>query len=65
MTAEKLREQSVEELHLLLEESKRELFNMRVRSTTKELTDPNQIPMKKRDIARINTILTEKARQAG
>ena len=65
VTAEKLRDQSLEELHMLLAETKKDLFTMRVRSTTKELTDPNQIPMKKREIARIHTILTEKAHKAG
>lgn len=61
---EKLREQSTQELTMLLEEAKHDLFRLRVRSTTKELINPNEIPMKKREIARIKTILTEKTRQA-
>lgn len=58
--AKHLREQSVEDLELRLEETKHDLFRMRVRQTTKELVNTNDIREKRREIARILTILTEK-----
>ena len=64
VTAKHLREQSVEDLELRLEESKRDLFRLRVRQTTKELVNTNELREKRREIARILTILAEKASAA-
>ena len=64
VTAKHLREQSVEDLELRLEESKRDLFGLRVRQTTKELVNTNELREKRREIARILTILAEKASAA-
>lgn len=58
--AAQMREQSIEELELRLNEAKKELFGLRVKATTKELTDPTQIRFKRREIARITTILGQK-----
>ncbi|MEQ8822245.1 MAG: 50S ribosomal protein L29 [Sumerlaeia bacterium] len=55
-----LRELDVTELNERLNEVKKELFNLRVQATTKELTDVNGISAKKREVARINTILAQK-----
>jgi len=60
VTAKHLREQSLEDLELRLEETKRDLFRLRVRQTTKELVNTNELRLKRREIARILTILTEK-----
>ena len=63
-SAESLREQTLEDLQVILEEAKRDLFNYRVQATTKELTNPNLIKVKRREIARINTIITQKIKDA-
>lgn len=63
LTAKSLREQPVEDLELRLDETKREMFNLRLKATTKELTDPSGINKRRRDIARINTVIAEKRRQ--
>lgn len=60
LTAAKLREHTVEELRLRLDDAKAEAFKLRVRSTTKELDNPMRMRIVRRDIARIETILTEK-----
>lgn len=60
LTAASLREQNNADLATRLAEAKQELFRLRVRATTKELTNPDIIRKKKREIARINTVLTEK-----
>ena len=61
--AKHLREETLEDLELRFNDAKKELFNLRVRSTTKELTDPNQIRHKRREIARIKTVMNEKKAQ--
>ncbi|MBI5154969.1 50S ribosomal protein L29 [Candidatus Poribacteria bacterium] len=62
MKARAMRELSPEELKLRVEEAKKELFALRVRTTTKELTDPNKIGNMKREVARLHTVLAEKTR---
>ena len=59
-SAKQLREQTKEELVLRLAEAKKELFNLRVRMTTKELTNPSDIRFKRREIARLLTLIGEK-----
>jgi large subunit ribosomal protein L29 len=56
---EKLREHTPEELRLRLDDAKKELFTLRVRQTKKELENPHAIQTKRREIARILTVLTE------
>lgn len=63
MTAQKLREQSVEELKELLKQAQREQFNLRVQRATGELTNSAQFKKIGREIARIKTILNEIATQ--
>ncbi|RLA12509.1 MAG: 50S ribosomal protein L29 [Gammaproteobacteria bacterium] len=63
MTAQKLREQSVEELKELLKQGQREQFNLRVQRATGELTNYAQFKKIGREIARIKTILNEIATQ--
>jgi len=63
MTAQKLREQSVEELKELLKQGQREQFNLRVQRATGELTNSAQFKKIGREIARIKTILNEIATQ--
>ena len=61
--AQELRKNTVDELKLRLDEAKGELFKLRVRTTTKELTNGNAIRFKRREIARLNTIIAEKQRE--
>ena len=55
-TAE-LREQSDEQLDLLLKETQQNLFRLRLQSETERLEAPSEIIKAKREIARIKTIL--------
>lgn len=52
-----LREQSTEQLELLLKETQQILFRLRLQSETERLEAPSEIIKAKREIARIKTIL--------
>jgi large subunit ribosomal protein L29 len=54
---EELREQSTEQLELLLKETQQSLFRLRLQSETERLEAPSEIIKAKREIARIKTIL--------
>lgn len=63
-SAKKLRDLSVEDLNLRIEDLKKQLFGLRLKATTKELTDPTEIRRTRREIARVHTILNEKTRKS-
>ncbi len=52
-----LREQSDEQLDLLLRETQQGLFRLRLQSETERLEAPSEIIKAKREIARIKTVL--------
>jgi large subunit ribosomal protein L29 len=52
-----LREQSDEQLDLLLKETQQGLFRLRLQSETERLEAPSEIIKARREIARIKTIL--------
>jgi large subunit ribosomal protein L29 len=52
-----LREQSDEQLELLMRETQTNLFRLRLQSETERLEAPSEIIKAKREIARIKTIL--------
>jgi large subunit ribosomal protein L29 len=52
-----LRDQSTEQLELLLKETQQILFRLRLQSETERLEAPSEIIKAKREIARIKTIL--------
>jgi large subunit ribosomal protein L29 len=52
-----LREQTDEQLELLLKETQQNLFRLRLQSETERLEAPSEIIKAKREIARIKTIL--------
>jgi large subunit ribosomal protein L29 len=52
-----LREQTDEQLHLLLRETQTSMFRLRLQSETERLEAPSEIIKAKREIARIKTIL--------
>ncbi len=55
--AKELREQTDQQLALLLSETQTNLFRLRVQSEAERLESPSEIVRSKRDIARIKTIL--------
>ena len=58
---EELRSQTVAELNAQLVEAKKELFNLRFQNATNQLENTGRIKEVRRNIARIQTIITEKA----
>jgi large subunit ribosomal protein L29 len=54
-----LREQSEEQLEMLLKEVRHNLFRLRLQSETERLEAPSEIVKAKREVARIMTILRE------
>lgn len=61
---EDLRIKSVNELGQDLVAAKKELFNLRFQNATNQLDNTGRINEVRKNIARIQTIITEKARQA-
>ena len=59
-----LKSQSVADLQAKLVEAKKELFNLRFQNATNQLTNTARIKLVRRDIARIQTVITEKSRVA-
>ncbi len=60
MKAQELRELTTEELEVRLQETKRELFNLRQLWYAGSLQDHNRMGFVRKDIARIKTILRER-----
>ena len=60
MKVEEIRARSNEELTKRLEEAYQELFNLRFRAATRQLTNHREIPRVKREIARLKTIIRER-----
>jgi large subunit ribosomal protein L29 len=61
MKAGELREKSVDELQKSLEDLLKEQFNLRMQQGSGQLTRPSQMKSVRRDIARIKTVMHEKA----
>ena len=64
MNASEMREKSVDELNKELMELLREQFSLRMQNGTGQLSRPHQVKAVRRNIARIKTILNEKAGKA-
>ena len=58
---EELRTQSTEDLNAQLVNAKKELFNLRFQNATNQLDNTGRIKEVRKNIARIQTIITEKA----
>ena len=58
--ASELRDLAVEELESLLTEKSEELMNMRIRLNMRQMDNPLQVRHARREIAVINTVITEK-----
>jgi len=61
MNANQLRQKSADELKMELNNLLREQFNLRMQKGTGQLSRPDQVKKERRNIARIKTVLTEKA----
>lgn len=64
MKIEQLREKSVEELNTELKSLKEQLFKLRFQHATRQLENPVQIRLVKRDIARVLTVLNQIEKKA-
>ena len=60
MRAQEIRELNNQELTKQLEDTYKELLNLRFRFATKQLTNTAQIRAVKKNIARLNTIIGER-----
>ena len=61
---EELKTQSVADLNAQLVDAKKELFNLRFQNATNQLDNTSRIKEVRKNIARIQTIITEKANAA-
>jgi large subunit ribosomal protein L29 len=62
MKAKEIRELSADDIRARLAELERERFNLRFRGATESLGNPLRLRTIRRDIARLQTVLAEKAR---
>ena len=65
MEAKELRDLSAEDLVRKLTEIREEIGHLRLKRATSRLENPMKLRQTKRDLARVETILTEKALQGG
>ena len=61
MKASELREMTIAELNEKLVDLKKELFNLRFQLAVNQLENPMRIKAVKKDIARVNTVITAKS----
>ena len=61
---EELNTQSAADLQSKLVEAKKELFNLRFQNATNQLDNTRRIKEVRKNIARIQTVITEKAKAA-
>ena len=61
---EELKTQSVADLNAQLVEAKKELFNLRFQNATNQLDNTSRIKEVRKNIARIQTLITEKSKVA-
>ena len=64
MSATELRDKSPDQLREELANLKKEQFNLRFQAATGSLENPARIKVVRRDVARVKTVLNEKAAQA-
>ena len=61
---EELKSKSVADLNAQLVDAKKELFNLRFQNATNQLDNTGRIKEERKNIARIQTIITEKEKVA-
>ena len=62
MNAKEMKELSTEEIRAKLMNTRQELMNLRFQMVTGQLTDTSRFKVARRDIARLETVLTERVR---
>ncbi len=60
MKLEEMRALSVEELTKKIGDAHQELFNLRLRLSTRQLANHREVPRVKKEIARMETVIREK-----
>jgi len=65
MNAAELKAKSAEELQQELNSLLKAQFGLRMQKATQQLTNTSQLKKVRRDIARVRTVLAEKARNTG
>ena len=65
MRAKELRERTDEELRTMERNFRHEIFTARFKNHTNRLYDSSELPKKRRDLARVLTILNERELSAG
>jgi len=60
---EDLKAKSTEDLNQALVDAKKELFNLRFQNATNQLDNTSRIKEVRKNIARIQTVITEKAKE--
>jgi large subunit ribosomal protein L29 len=64
MKARELREKSIEELRNTESDLREQLFKLRFQKATGQIENPVKIRLVRKDIARVQTILAERLREA-
>jgi len=64
MKAAQLRDMTVEELQQKEKDLSSELFNLRFQLATNQLENPMSLPLTRKDLARVKTIIAEKGSAA-
>lgn len=64
MKTKELRELSVEELNARRRELRQEMLNLRVQQQSGQLENPARLNVLRREVARIETIVTERSQKA-
>jgi large subunit ribosomal protein L29 len=57
---EEMRSLSVEELNKRVNDARQELFNLRIRLSTRQLVNHRELPRVKKEIARLKTAIRQK-----
>ena len=61
MKASEIRDLTKEELDQRIQETQKELFNLRIQKSTGQLEKASRVRELRRDIARMKTVMTERA----
>jgi len=64
MKASELRDLTVDELRQKESDLNAELFNLRFQLATNQLENPMRLPLTKKDLARVKTVIAQKERSA-
>lgn len=64
MNATELREKTPDQLRDMLTDLKKEAFNLRFQAATSQMENTSRVRVVRRDVARVMTILNEKAASA-